>query len=134
MYYTISMTYKNIFSGFSVTDLQKTKTFYADVLGLEVTDNHGMGLELHLPQGGSVFIYKKPDHQPAGFTILNLEVEYIDEAVDELTQKGITFERYENLPAPQDEKGILHGKAAGHGPNIAWLTDPSGNILSILEN
>jgi catechol 2,3-dioxygenase-like lactoylglutathione lyase family enzyme len=128
------MTYKNVFSGFSVTDLKKAQAFYTDILGLQVTDNKGMGLELHLPQGGSVFIYEKHTHVPATFTILNFEVEHIDAAVDELKQKGIAFLHYDNLPALQDEKEILRGKETGYGPNIAWVTDPAGNILSLLEN
>jgi catechol 2,3-dioxygenase-like lactoylglutathione lyase family enzyme len=128
------MNYKNIFSGFSVDDIQKAKKFYMEVLGLEVVDT-GMGLEIHLPQGGAIFAYAKGTfHQPASFTILNFEVENINDVIDELIKKGVIFERYDALPALQDEKGVLRGKAAGMGPNIAWFKDPAGNILSILEN
>jgi hypothetical protein len=44
---------------------------------------------------------------------------------------GITRQRYDGMP--QDEKGIMRGKVAGHGPDIAWFTDPAGNILSVLS-
>ncbi|HEX7633545.1 MAG TPA: VOC family protein [Candidatus Saccharimonadales bacterium] len=121
------------FSGFSVTDQQEAKDFYTGTLGLEVKDDQ-MGLHLQLPGGGEVFIYSKEDHQPATFTVLNLVVEDIDAAVDALVEKGVTMERYDNLPAPADEKGILRGKAAGQGPDIAWFKDPSGNILSVLQD
>lgn len=124
---------KAAFSGFSVNDLAKAQKFYSEILGLKVNDN-GMGLELQLPHGGKVFVYPKEDHEPATFTILNLVVDDIDEAVDELGKNGVQFERYEGFPFKQDEKGIARGIAANQGPDIAWFKDPSGNILSVLQN
>ena len=62
------------------------------------------------------------------FTILNFEVDNIDEAVDDLTARGVRFEGYDGLPA--DEKGVMRG----NGPSIAWFKDPAGNILSVLES
>jgi catechol 2,3-dioxygenase-like lactoylglutathione lyase family enzyme len=121
---------KQAFSGFSVDNLAKARAFYAGPLGLTV-DDEGGGLRLQLPGGGTVFIYPKDDHQPATFTILNVEVEAIDEAVDELTNRGVQFERYEGIPA--DEKGILRGISQNRGPDIAWFKDPAGNILAVLE-
>ena len=122
---------KAAFSGFSVDDLAKSNEFYTKTLGLKV-DDEGMGLSLHLPDGGTVFIYPKHDHQPATFTILNFVVENIDDAVDELKSRGVSFERYEG--SPQDEKGILRGRSQNMGPDIAWFKDPSGNILSVLQD
>jgi len=122
---------KAAFSGFSVDDLAKSTQFYTKTLGLKV-DDEAMGLRLHLPDGGTVFIYPKHDHQPATFTILNFVVENIDEAVDELKSRGIIFERYEG--SPQDEKGILRGRSQQMGPDIAWFKDPAGNILSVLQD
>jgi catechol 2,3-dioxygenase-like lactoylglutathione lyase family enzyme len=119
------------FSGFSVNDLAKAKEFYTAKLGLELA-NETMGLSLKLPGGGQVFVYDKKDHQPATFTILNFVVADIDAAVDELSSRGIRFERFEG--APQDEKGIARGRKANMGPDIAWFTDPAGNILSVLQD
>jgi catechol 2,3-dioxygenase-like lactoylglutathione lyase family enzyme len=121
-----------VFSGFSVNDLAAAKTFYAEKLGLQVEDS-GMGLQLVLPGGGKIFVYPKPDHTPASFTILNFEVDDIDVAVEELTQSGITFEHYDNPQMYQDAKGIARGRAAAMGPDIAWFKDPAGNILSVLQ-
>ena len=120
------------FNGFSVNDLAKAKEFYVNTLQMKI-NNEKMGLELVQPGGGNVFIYEKADHTPASFTILNFVVEDIDAAVDELVSAGVVFERYDNMPAPQDTKGILRGKAANQGPDIAWFKDPAGNILSVLE-
>ena len=80
-----------------------------------------------------MFVYPKEDHQPATFTILNLVVEHIDEAIDELTNRGIQFEHYEEDPKT-DEKGIFRGRALHMGPDIAWFKDPAGNILSVIED
>jgi catechol 2,3-dioxygenase-like lactoylglutathione lyase family enzyme len=117
----------NAFSGFSVDDLDRAKEFYGETLGLSVSENPA-GLELQLGGGGRVFVYPKPNHEPATFTILNFAVPNIDQAVDELAGAGVTFERYDGME--QDEKGISRG---GGGPNIAWFKDPAGNILSVLE-
>ncbi len=121
------------FSGISVSNLEQAKDFYSNILGLEL-DNEKMGLHYNLPGGGSLFIYPKDDHTPASFTVLNFVVENIDTAVDELVQKGILMERYEDMPAPQDEKGILRGLSVNQGPDIAWFKDPAGNILSVLQD
>jgi catechol 2,3-dioxygenase-like lactoylglutathione lyase family enzyme len=123
---------KAAFSGFSVDNLAKAKEFYTQTLGLKV-DDPGMGLRLHLPGGGTVFVYPKDDHQPATFTILNFEVDDIDQAVDELINRGVQFEHYEgNLKT--DEKGVARGLSQNMGPDIAWFKDPAGNILSVLQD
>ncbi len=120
------------FSGFSVLDAATAKTFYSEDLGLNIEQTE-MGLQLHLPGGTTVFIYGKADHQPATYTVLNLIVENIDESLADLTAKGVIFEQYHSQEMPQDEKGILRGLSVGMGPNIAWFKDPSGNIISILQ-
>ena len=116
------------FSGFSVNDIQKAKEFYGRTLGLEVSEANGL-LTLHLGGGNSVLIYPKPSHAPASFTILNFPVDDVDLAVDELSRRGVRFEKYDLPDIKTDEKGIMRGK----GPTIAWFKDPAGNILSVLE-
>ena len=116
------------FSGFSVNDLQKAKEFYDQALGLEVTEANGL-LQLHIAGGTTILIYPKENHTPATFTILNFPVDHIEQAVDELTRRGVHFEHYNEGELVTDEKGI----ARGGGPNIAWFKDPAGNILSVLE-
>jgi len=119
------------FSSFSIDDLQKAKEFYSQSLELDVTEQEE-GLGLNFPGGGQVFLYPKPDHAPATFTVLNFQVANIDEAVDGLTSRGVTFERYGG-EMEQDDKGVYRGVAQGQGPNIAWFRDPAGNILSVLK-
>jgi catechol 2,3-dioxygenase-like lactoylglutathione lyase family enzyme len=114
------------FSGFSVTDVAKAREFYGDTLGLKTSEENGL-LTLHLAGDRDVIVYPKPNHTPASFTILNFPVDDIDRAVEELTSRGVRFERYDGLE--QDEKGI-HRTG---GPLIAWFTDPAGNVLSVLQ-
>jgi catechol 2,3-dioxygenase-like lactoylglutathione lyase family enzyme len=117
------------FSGFAVDDIEKARLFYEGTLGLDVSEEMGL-LNLHLAGGRDTLIYPKPDFTPATYTILNFQVPDIDEAVDELVKRGVSFERYDGFD--QDEKGIFRG-GPDRGPSIAWFTDPAGNILSVLE-
>jgi predicted enzyme related to lactoylglutathione lyase len=124
------LTDAKAFSGFAVDDLQKAKAFYEGTLGLKTTvlDEENGLLTLHLAGGRDTLVYAKPDFVPATYTILNFEVDDVDGTVEELTARGVEFERYDNFE--QDEKGI----ARGPGPSIAWFTDPAGNIMSLLQN
>jgi predicted enzyme related to lactoylglutathione lyase len=114
------------FSGFAVDDIAAAKKFYGETLGIQVSEANGM-LTLHVAGDRPILVYPKPDHTPATYTILNFPVDDIDKAVDELAERGVRFERYEQVEA--DEKGIVR---AG-GPFIAWFTDPAGNVLSVLQ-
>ena len=116
------------FSGFSVNDISKARAFYGDTLGLDVREEHGM-LHLRLPGGATVLVYRKPNHAPATFTILNFPVADVEAAVNELTSLGVRFERYDG-EIQTDAKGIHRGPK---GPAIAWFKDPAGNVLSVLE-
>ena len=114
------------FSGFAVDDLHKAREFYGETLGLRTSEEHGL-LTLHLAGDRDTLVYPKRNHTPATYTILNFPVDDIDKAVDELTSRGVRFERYEGIQ--QDEKGIHRGD----GPDIAWFKDPAGNVLSVLR-
>lgn len=119
------------FSGFSTSDVEKAKSFYQEVLGLDVRDNSMGMIKLHLVGNQPVIIYPKEDHQPATYTVLNFVVSNIDDAVDVLTDRGVEFLQYEG-DLQTDQKGICRG---GEGmPHIAWFEDPAGNILSVLED
>jgi predicted enzyme related to lactoylglutathione lyase len=118
------------FSSYSVDDLQAAKRFYGETLGLELSDSP-QGLALQLAGGAQVFLYPKPNHQPATFTVLNFQVDDVDAAVAELNRRGVRFEHYDMEDLKTDAKGIARGN--GGGPTIAWFKDPAGNILSVLK-
>jgi predicted enzyme related to lactoylglutathione lyase len=125
-----SLTQSKAFSGFSVNDIAKARQFYGETLGLDVSENMGL-LTLNIAGGYKVIIYPKPNHVAATFTVLNFPVDDIETAVDELGKKGIVFEKYDMPNLKTDKKGIARSPE-GKGPDIAWFTDPAGNILSVL--
>jgi catechol 2,3-dioxygenase-like lactoylglutathione lyase family enzyme len=114
------------FSGFAVDDIEKARQFYGETLGLKTSEENGL-LTLHIAGDRATLVYPKPDHTPADYTILNFPVDDIEAAVDELTSRGVSFERYEGMA--QDERGIMREG----GPYIAWFKDPAGNVLSVLQ-
>ena len=114
------------FSGFAVDDLARARDFYGGTLGIRTSEEHGL-MTLHLAGDRPTLVYPKPGHTPADYTILNFPVDDIDAAVEELTRRGVVFERYDGFP--QDEKGVMRGE----GPPIAWFRDPAGNVLSVLQ-
>ena len=116
------------FSGFAVPDVEVARDFYENTLGLAVSEEHGM-LTLHIDNGNDVLVYPKEDHAPATHTILNFPVADIDGAVDGLMKRGVVFDRSDMT----DDKGVLRGLSQNMGPDIAWFTDPAGNILSVLQ-
>lgn len=121
------VTYRTPFSGFSVADVPVAQTFYTDVLGLTVEDIGNDMLQIDLGEDHHVLVYPKGEaHVPATFTVLNLPVDDVSATVQELTRRGVEFARYDGMP--QDEDGVMKG----NGPDIAWFTDPSGNVFSII--
>jgi catechol 2,3-dioxygenase-like lactoylglutathione lyase family enzyme len=122
------VTYHRPFSGFSVDHIAAAKEFYTNVLGLDLNEVNGM-LQIDIGDGHTVLVYPKGDaHVPATFTVLNLPVHDVTAAVRELVGKGVKFARYEGMP--QDEDGVMRGNR----PDIAWFTDPAGNVMSIVES
>lgn len=119
-----------VFSSFSTADMEQAKDFYQNTLGLKTVETEMGILELHAGAHNPVIIYPKgKDHVAANFTVLNFPVNDIEKVVSQLTDKGVQFEQYD-APIKTDEKGICR---SDQGPAIAWFKDPSGNIISILE-
>jgi len=84
-------------------------------------------LRLVLPGSGArVLVYPKPGHEPATFTVLNLQVDDVDEAVSELNGRGVETAIFAGMPT--DARGVMRG----NGPDIAWFRDPAGNVLSVV--
>lgn len=116
------------FSSFSTNDMAKAKEFYGKVLGIQLKENQMGLLELD-PGHCSVLIYPREDHKPADFTVLNFYVPDLEQQVDELSRKGVKFEKYDGKILT-DHKGIYR---RADSPAIAWFKDPAGNILSLIE-
>lgn len=119
-----------VFTSFSVTDLNKAKDFYVDVLGYELgapmTDD---ALKMS-KDGQRVHIYPKSDHTPASFTLLNFKVKDIEKEADKLSRAGVSFEHYDNEYVKTNEKGI-----AEYGSRkMAWFKDPFGNVHGLFQS
>jgi len=118
-----------VFTSFSVNDLAAAKDFYVNKLGFE------LGAEmtedaLKIVKGGQRFhVYPKSDHVPATYTLINLKIDDINEAVDQLTKAGVTFEQYDNEQLKTNAKGI----ATRGDKQMAWFKDPAGNIHGLLQ-
>ena len=117
------------FAGFSVNDLGKAKKFYKETLELDIADAPMGALELKIDDDTRIFVYEKPNHTAATFTILNFPVDDVDRAVDTLAERGVRFEIYKEGELKADAKGVHRDG----GPKIAWFKDPAGNFLSVLE-
>jgi catechol 2,3-dioxygenase-like lactoylglutathione lyase family enzyme len=118
------------FSSFAVNDVTEAQNFYREGLGLDVsaaTPDPTGPVWLHVGGERGILVYPKADHVAASFTVLNLSVDDIDRAVDELLARGIEIERHEGYAA--DQKGVYRG--GGH--SIAWFRDPAGNGLCVVE-
>jgi catechol 2,3-dioxygenase-like lactoylglutathione lyase family enzyme len=115
------------YSGFAVDDLDKALEFYGETLGLKTSVlQEGVLIQIDLAGDRPTLVYLKPDFTPATYTILNFPVDDVEAAVDELTTKGVNFERYDGFE--QDQKGI---DRTGPNGGIAWFRDPAGNILAV---
>jgi len=117
------------FSGYSANDIQEATAFYRDILGLNIKIGIEGILELHIAESSPVIVYPKPNHEPATFTVLNFPVPDIKKSVTELKSKGVLFESYDMPDFKTDDDNIFRGG----GPLIAWFKDPSGNILSVIQ-
>jgi catechol 2,3-dioxygenase-like lactoylglutathione lyase family enzyme len=117
------------FSGFAVDDLEAARQFYGETLEqrVEVLDEQNGLMTMHLAGERPTLIYRSPGFSPASYTILNFPVDDVDAAVEWLSGRGVTFERYDGMP--QEPNGVMKG----NGPDIAWFKDPAGNTLSVLK-
>ncbi len=118
------------FGSFAVPDTARAREFYGQTLGLDVRPVEGMEgeglIRIALAGDHAILVYPKPDHVPATHTVLNLVVDDVEAAVDELARRGVRTLRYEGFD--QDGRGIARGV-----PRVAWFTDPAGNIVSVLQ-
>ena len=111
-----------------ITDADRSRAFYADVLGLDSIQDDGFAL-VFLSGTNMVRLAKMPQVTPAQFTILGWETAAIEADVSSLTAKGVEFLRFSYFQ--QDELGIW---TAPGGNKVAWFKDPDGNVLSLSQH
>lgn len=112
------------------TDLDRSKKFYTEKLGLTIKKEDAGGVTFNAGSGTQLYVYERgpapSEHTLAGFMVDDLEA-----TVDELTAKGVVFEQYDFPGLKTNEKGIA--RLDDEGENGAWFKDPDGNILAVSE-
>ena len=108
-------------------DAARARAFYEGVLGLSLVEDSGFALVFDA-RGTRLRIQKVDELRPHPFTALGWQVPRIDEVVDHLAHKGVTFERFPGMD--QDARGIWQSPS---GARVAWFKDPDGNTLSVTE-
>jgi len=118
------LVYTNVFSSFSVNDLEKAKDFYEKALGFPVKQTPE-GLSVAVTKDYAVFLYPKPNHEPATFTVLNLQVMSVDAAVDARPALGV-----QAVPAhPAPEIGRVDGVESLPGVDV---DDPLADVEPVV--
>jgi predicted enzyme related to lactoylglutathione lyase len=109
----------------AITDPERAKVFYGQVLGLPLTHDDRFGLEFEA--GGTTLRLAKVDTlAPAPYTVLGWRVSDIGAVMAELTARGVSFQQYEGMD--QDSLGVWTVPGGG---KVAWFKDPDGNVLSL---
>jgi catechol 2,3-dioxygenase-like lactoylglutathione lyase family enzyme len=108
-------------------DVGRARAFYEGTLGLNVVeeDPYALGLDAN---GTMLRVTAVPDFRPAGYTVCGWKVENIAAAIAELTQRGVSFLRYDGMD--QDDLGVW---TAPSQAKVAWFNDPDGNVLSLTQ-
>ncbi len=119
-----------------ISDKDKALAFYRDQLGLTlVADESPFALVFRLGDGSGAAattfrVTFAGEFKPQPFTILGWQVADIAATVQELTGAGVAFNRY---PGMNDTHPLAIWTAPG-GTQVAWFTDPFGNVLSLQQN
>jgi catechol 2,3-dioxygenase-like lactoylglutathione lyase family enzyme len=114
----------------AVSDLDRARRFYEGQLGLVPGDEEEAGVTYPCADGTGIFVYLSPDNagkSPA--TIAGWFVDDLDQTMDELASRGVSFERYDQPGLKTDERGVFD---AGRF-RAAWLRDPDGNTMALNE-
>ena len=117
--------------GFAVSDMESARGFYEGKLGLPVGTDSGDNVSYRCGEGTTIYVYLSPEHAgKSTATLAGWGVDDVEGVVDELTSKGVAFERYEEGPIITDEKGLASFEG---GAKVAYFKDPDGNTLSIAQ-
>ena len=118
-------------AGLAVSDMDRAREFYEGKLGLSVGIDSGDNVQYRCAEGTVMHVYVSSEH--AGKSTASLAswgVDDVEAVVDDLTEKGVAFERYDEGPIVTNEKGIATFES---GAKVAYFSDPDGNTLSIAQ-
>jgi catechol 2,3-dioxygenase-like lactoylglutathione lyase family enzyme len=114
----------------AVSDLARARHFYEDQLGLEPGEVQPESVRYFCAAGTNLFIYLQPDNAGmSAATLAGWTVDDLDSTIDELTARGVRFERYDDPGITTDGRGIFD---AGDF-RAAWVKDPDGNTMALTQ-
>jgi catechol 2,3-dioxygenase-like lactoylglutathione lyase family enzyme len=108
-----------------VTDLERSRRFYGQTLGLRLLWESTMSARYAAGAGSELSIFRRAP-TPTNHTLAHFEVDDIETVVRELKARGVTFEEY-------DEPRTIDGIAQLGPTRGAWFKDPDGHILGLRE-
>lgn len=110
-------------------DLARAKAFYAETLGFKVIEEQEEGVRF---ESGGVRFDIFPTRASGGTaTIAGWLVPpgRIEGEIEDLRNRGVTFEQVDAPGIKTDERGI----AEVEGFKAAWFKDSEGNVLAVTE-
>ena len=120
---------KNVVANIAVKDLEKAKRFYQDVLGLQQIDSNTPEVIVFKSGNSMINVYKSQYAGTNKATAMTWIVgDNIEEVVQALKAKGITFEHYDMPNIKLDGDIHVDGQM-----KVAWFKDPDGNILNLIN-
>ena len=129
----MSLSNYKVAAAIAVSDMDRAREFYEGKLGLLPATDHEPddNRAYRCGEGSVIHVYSSPDH--AGRSTATLAGWYVDDVervVNELTERGVAFERYDEGSIITDEKGIA---TFDGGAKVAYFKDSDGNTLSIAQ-
>jgi catechol 2,3-dioxygenase-like lactoylglutathione lyase family enzyme len=117
-----------------VRDLQRSRKFYAEKLGLEPSEERPGGL-LYRCSEGEFALFESAGAASGNHTQMGWEVEDIEATVEQLRARGVVFEEYD-FPGLKTFNGIAeiegnYPSKGGVGERAAWFRDVDGNLFGI---
>jgi catechol 2,3-dioxygenase-like lactoylglutathione lyase family enzyme len=114
----------------AVSDLDRARHFYGTQLGLAPGDEEQGGVRYSCAEGTSIFVYLQPDNAGASSaTIAGWAVDDLEQTMDDLRSRGVTFEQYDQPGIKTDERGVFDGGRF----KAAWIKDPDGNTMALTQ-
>jgi catechol 2,3-dioxygenase-like lactoylglutathione lyase family enzyme len=118
-------------AGLAVSDMDRAREFYEEKLGLSVGIDSGDNVQYRCAEGSVIHVYLSVEHAgKSTATLAGWGVDDVEEVVDELASKGVTFERYDEGPIVTDKRGIARFEGDA---KVAYFRDPDGNTFSIAQ-
>ena len=119
-----------IYAYFPATDVARARAFYEQKLGLKPKAEVAGGIVYEFANGTGAYLYETPNAGTSKASQAFWEVKDIEREVLALRERGVTFERYDEVPGKRSADGYV---VEDGGAKAAWFKDPDGNILAVIQ-